>query len=143
MAWSAMACQSTAKSKDWGNWPQSFNRRDNMIVKVLQEHIDNGKPSKPESCPLALAAKAQYGSAKDRKSTRLNSSHSQISYAVFCLTKNKNIPGPSPSIAAHSASRAPTSSVLRADPAPGSHRAARRLLSTTHVSSAKLIPPAS
>ena len=34
-----------------------------MIVKVLQEHIDNGKPSKPESCPLALAAKAQYGSA--------------------------------------------------------------------------------
>src|SRR2546430_12160895 len=25
--------------------------------------------------------------AQDRKSTRLNSSHSQISYAVFCLTK--------------------------------------------------------
>src|SRR2546427_5867631 len=29
--------------------------------------------------------------ARDRKSTRLNSSHSQISYAVFCL-KKKNIP---------------------------------------------------
>src|SRR2546430_2491539 len=27
--------------------------------------------------------------ALDRKSTRLNSSHSQISYAVFCLKKNK------------------------------------------------------
>src|SRR2546430_9585297 len=27
--------------------------------------------------------------AGDRKSTRLNSSHSQISYAVFCLTKKK------------------------------------------------------
>src|SRR2546430_10854291 len=27
----------------------------------------------------------------DRKSTRLNSSHSQISYAVFCLTKKKVI----------------------------------------------------
>src|SRR5438270_7875201 len=26
----------------------------------------------------------------DRKSTRLNSSHSQISYAVFCLKKEKN-----------------------------------------------------
>src|SRR3712207_8607076 len=25
----------------------------------------------------------------DRKSTRLNSSHANISYAVFCLTKNK------------------------------------------------------
>src|SRR5688572_31063549 len=35
---------------------------------------------------------------EDRKSTRLNSSHSQISYAVFCLKKKKikkyhNIPG--------------------------------------------------
>src|SRR2546430_8619460 len=28
----------------------------------------------------------------DRKSTRLNSSHSQISYAVFCLKKKKNRP---------------------------------------------------
>src|SRR2546430_5924496 len=28
----------------------------------------------------------------DRKSTRLNSSHSQISYAVFCLKKKKIIP---------------------------------------------------
>src|SRR2546430_4864273 len=27
---------------------------------------------------------------KDRKSTRLNSSHSQISYAVFCLKKKKH-----------------------------------------------------
>src|SRR5688572_32414231 len=29
-------------------------------------------------------------SHRDRKSTRLNSSHSQISYAVFCLKKKKN-----------------------------------------------------
>src|SRR5689334_23848852 len=29
------------------------------------------------------------GSAEDRKSTRLNSSHSSISYAVFCLKKKK------------------------------------------------------
>src|SRR5688572_31811334 len=28
-------------------------------------------------------------SSRDRKSTRLNSSHSQISYAVFCLKKKK------------------------------------------------------
>src|SRR3712207_7836213 len=27
--------------------------------------------------------------ARDRKSTRLNSSHANISYAVFCLKKNK------------------------------------------------------
>src|SRR5688572_32550770 len=30
--------------------------------------------------------------AEDRKSTRLNSSHSQISYAVFCLKKKKEMP---------------------------------------------------
>src|SRR2546430_8400180 len=29
--------------------------------------------------------------ARDRKSTRLNSSHSQISYAVFCLKKKKSL----------------------------------------------------
>src|SRR2546430_12077908 len=31
------------------------------------------------------------GGHQDRKSTRLNSSHSQISYAVFCLKKKKKI----------------------------------------------------
>src|SRR5438270_12485740 len=30
-----------------------------------------------------------HGARLDRKSTRLNSSHSQISYAVFCLKKKK------------------------------------------------------
>src|SRR2546430_5744877 len=38
---------------------------------------------------LAHAAPHQRGFG-DRKSTRLNSSHSQISYAVFCLKKKKN-----------------------------------------------------
>src|SRR2546430_6853529 len=32
----------------------------------------------------------------DRKSTRLNSSHSQISYAVFCLKNKKSVPRPPP-----------------------------------------------
>src|SRR2546427_1251242 len=34
-------------------------------------------------------APADVRRRKDRKSTRLNSSHSQISYAVFCLKKKK------------------------------------------------------
>src|SRR2546427_4407946 len=33
---------------------------------------------------------SRWPHARDRKSTRLNSSHSQISYAVFCLKKKKN-----------------------------------------------------
>src|SRR3712207_7487301 len=31
-----------------------------------------------------------HSETKDRKSTRLNSSHANISYAVFCLKKKKN-----------------------------------------------------
>src|SRR5688572_32515651 len=36
-----------------------------------------------------LAAARRPDDREDRKSTRLNSSHSQISYAVFCLKKKK------------------------------------------------------
>src|SRR2546421_4835645 len=35
------------------------------------------------------AAIPVLGDVRDRKSTRLNSSHDQISYAVFCLKKKK------------------------------------------------------
>src|SRR2546430_7918266 len=37
---------------------------------------------------------APLSKAADRKSTRLNSSHSQISYAVFCLKKKKHTLNP-------------------------------------------------
>src|SRR5688572_32722697 len=36
-----------------------------------------------------LALEGAFPQSIDRKSTRLNSSHSQISYAVFCLKKKK------------------------------------------------------
>src|SRR2546430_3535247 len=39
---------------------------------------------------------AVRGGLEDRKSTRLNSSHSQISYAVFCLKKKKRLPVSTP-----------------------------------------------
>src|SRR5688572_30997891 len=39
------------------------------------------------SCPMVRISRTAIGA--DRKSTRLNSSHSQISYAVFCLKKKK------------------------------------------------------
>src|SRR2546430_11716485 len=43
---------------------------------------------KTGACADLLEA-ADESPAVDRKSTRLNSSHSQISYAVFCLKKKK------------------------------------------------------
>src|SRR3712207_7198265 len=55
-------------------------------------------PTRP-SAPMAHHARDRRGAFKlalgsrrrDRKSTRLNSSHANISYAVFCLKKKKNI----------------------------------------------------
>src|SRR3712207_6884536 len=38
---------------------------------------------------VALAVGLRQSEALDRKSTRLNSSHANISYAVFCLKKKK------------------------------------------------------
>src|SRR3712207_9070825 len=38
---------------------------------------------------LARGRRSDDGEAVDRKSTRLNSSHANISYAVFCLKKKK------------------------------------------------------
>src|SRR5690606_41736507 len=37
-----------------------------------------------------VSAVREFASLKDRKSTRLNSSHVKISYAVFCLKKKKS-----------------------------------------------------
>src|SRR3712207_7071771 len=46
---------------------------------------------KKNSTKAAQEATRQLTQEPDRKSTRLNSSHANISYAVFCLKKKKNI----------------------------------------------------
>src|SRR2546430_12725927 len=43
-----------------------------------------------QSYSCSLSRRPRSSSFGDRKSTRLNSSHSQISYAVFCLHKKKH-----------------------------------------------------
>src|SRR2546422_8607294 len=53
---------------------------------------ENGFPARPDRrcCTRRdSAAKGSPNSMRDRKSTRLNSSHGYISYAVFCLKKKK------------------------------------------------------
>src|SRR5205085_11142245 len=48
----------------------------------------NASPMKKKSrSPIRKSKTRSMPSPTDRKSTRLNSSHSQISYAVFCLKK--------------------------------------------------------
>src|SRR5260221_7823274 len=43
----------------------------------------------PKPVPTPLVSKLSHDKILDRKSTRLNSSHTVISYAVFCLKKKK------------------------------------------------------
>src|SRR5206468_11117391 len=45
--------------------------------------------ARPYGVSLASRRASSSDSNRDRKSTRLNSSHDQISYAVFCLKKKK------------------------------------------------------
>src|SRR6266536_2329735 len=86
-------------------------------------------PTRPTCFRRGPSARSRPISSSDRKSTRLNSSHEWISYAVFCLKKKKQTVE-SPISSAHSKS-SPTSSSSRT--APCSSRAGR------HVSSARLL----
>src|SRR2546430_12826958 len=67
---------------------------------AIESVCDGGRARDPRAHPaegaLARHVDGPHGQRpperrRDRKSTRLNSSHSQISYAVFCL-KKKTIP---------------------------------------------------
>src|SRR3989442_8710325 len=58
---------------------------------------------------------------RDRKSTRLNSSHVRISYAVFCLKKKKTNPRPPPTSQLAACSR--PSCALPVCPHLGAHNA--------------------
>src|SRR2546427_13024796 len=59
----------------------------NDSVDLLAQNLDRFKLAGLAPSPRNSSDLAQ--SPLDRKSTRLNSSHSQISYAVFCLKKKK------------------------------------------------------
>src|SRR5258707_4934878 len=61
-------------------WASHFSR--------LGRRRKRGQQSRRRLTPSACACWAG-ASARDRKSTRLNSSHANISYAVFCLKKKQ------------------------------------------------------
>src|SRR5688572_32109760 len=56
---------------------------------LASAHPARARPRPGRVHGVRRAARERAGSL-DRKSTRLNSSHSQISYAVFCLKKKTN-----------------------------------------------------
>src|SRR5690625_6787498 len=57
--------------------------QDSPILEEIFDGVETRAPATPEQYAALLEA-------RDRKSTRLNSSHVAISYAVFCLKTSKN-----------------------------------------------------
>src|SRR2546430_9316943 len=70
-----------------GGHPDHHHSRDHGHHHAPHEHMHPHDPHEHHN-HHAYAIPAVH--SQDRKSTRLNSSHSQISYAVFCLKKKKN-----------------------------------------------------
>src|SRR5438067_3317765 len=62
------------------------------LLKELKWDEENWNPirQKKDAKRYRAGLLRQHRKLKDRKSTRLNSSHVSISYAVFCLKKKKN-----------------------------------------------------
>src|SRR2546430_12433273 len=61
-----------------------------LLVILSPEHGLRGTEDRPGLPDAVDSASGLRITSRDRKSTRLNSSHSQISYAVFCLKKKKS-----------------------------------------------------
>src|SRR3712207_7095856 len=59
------------------------------LVEVGEVGVDRLDPA-PGRRPDLARERGEADRHADRKSTRLNSSHANISYAVFCLKKKKN-----------------------------------------------------
>src|SRR5256885_9168605 len=59
------------------------------LFRSPKERVDSVRPGHRDQ----ERARGPGPRARDRKSTRLNSSHLVISYAVFCLKKKKKTPG--------------------------------------------------
>src|SRR3712207_7545439 len=60
--------------------PRGYDDVDRGGIRQFEtRHCNAGNPAPPDAAQLSA----------DRKSTRLNSSHANISYAVFCLKKKK------------------------------------------------------
>src|SRR2546430_4231806 len=65
------------------------SRRDTPSIRDRWPSARAGVALRPSGPDPSASDPARRGHETDRKSTRLNSSHSQISYAVFCLKKKK------------------------------------------------------
>src|SRR5256886_4499681 len=78
--------------------PLPFAEQDRLFM--LAEQSRQGA-FRPPSYPTFLDWRAQSSAFEIGRATRLNSSHSQISYAVFCLKKKKDHTQVAPAACSH------------------------------------------
>src|SRR2546430_11322789 len=72
-----------------------FRSRNPLRVQQMTGRVvSDASVERRSGCRAAVGEDLRHVPHPDRKSTRLNSSHSQISYAVFCLKKKKEHPPP-------------------------------------------------
>src|SRR5438445_4084038 len=77
--------------RDIARWRVSrLGLASNQRLGELVERVFGSRQFEDLRIPLAVVATDLSSGEPDRKSTRLNSSHANISYAVFCLKKKKN-----------------------------------------------------
>src|SRR3712207_7100708 len=75
------------------------DRSSEDFIRMLLAECAAGGVEHWQPCSVqAISTDAGAWRLEDRKSTRLNSSHANISYAVFCLKKKKKYPTTSPDI---------------------------------------------
>src|SRR5256885_10805855 len=67
-----------------------ISRCDRRMPGTFSSSAAGSPASRSRSASTKPASPAECSRPRDRKSTRLNSSHLVISYAVFCLKKKKN-----------------------------------------------------
>src|SRR5437868_12444023 len=85
--WSSDVC-----SSDLAAYINFITSPQAMDVSVETGNLPVLASSKQPSVALMREVATAWGElSKDRKSTRLNSSHVSISYAVFCLKKKRNM----------------------------------------------------
>src|SRR3712207_8571886 len=65
-------------------------QRQHLLTLVDEAAGDIDTRTAPGNRPFDAFCRVGRDRAEDRKSTRLNSSHANISYAVFCLKKKKH-----------------------------------------------------
>src|SRR3712207_8466120 len=70
----------------------SLLKEQRPALEVIEDELVRFFGSLPIKDDQLIAVSSRIKSERDRKSTRLNSSHANISYAVFCLKKKISKP---------------------------------------------------